>query len=959
MRFCINSLSLVTTTLLLSLTSPVYGQAAESPTARIKDAFQLQTAQNRKTQADQLFQQGNEQYDRSQLQKALEIYQQVLAIRREIGDRAGVGKTLNNIGRIYNDLAEYAQALEFYQQALAIRQELGDRAGVASTLNNIGAVYQNLSQYPQALEFYQRSLAIRQEVGDKTDIGLALNNIGMIYQSLDQYQQALEFYQQALAIRQNLGDRKGQGQILYNIGVVYDSMGQYSQALLFFQEALSLAQNTTGNEADILNGIGTVYSQLGQYSQALKYHQQALAILTKLRDRTGQGFTFHNIGFTYEQLKQDDKALAFYQQALAIRQSIGDRAGEGKTLNNIGLLYSRQVKYFQALKLLQQALTISEELGNRANVGRTLDSMGTVYKSLGQYSQSSESYQQALAIAREIGDRSSERITLSNIGNLLAQQNQPELAILFYKQSVNVTEAIRQQLRVLPIEQQQSYTATIADTYRHLADLLLQQNRVLEAQQVLDLLKVQELEDYLRNVRGNAQTAQGVDLLPAEQQLKESSLAILNREIQLGRELAALQKIPSANRTPSQQQRFAELVKIQQEMLRQFHEFINSPQVVALVQQLSPAARNQTIMPQFTKLQDLLQQLNQNAVLLYPLVLEDRLELVLTMPNTPPIHRSVAVQRQDLNRAIVEFRTALENPDSDATVPAQKLYNWLIKPIEKDLAQADAKTIVYAPDGQLRYIPLAALYDGKQWLAQRYSINNITALSLTQLNSKPSTKPRVLAAAFATGRYMVKVGPTPIPFSGLPFTRVEVENLAAMMPGTTKLLDSEFSPTATIPRLKDYTIVHLATHAMFVTGQPEDSFILFGDGSQITLRDIQTWKLPNADLVVLSACQTAVSSNGEEILGFGYQMQQTGAKAAIASLWSVNDGGTQALMSAFYTALQSGKMTKAEALQRAQVALITGDSSAQHSGSSLPPAVANRLSHPHYWAPFIVIGNGL
>jgi CHAT domain-containing protein len=172
--------------------------------------------------------------------------------------------------------------------------------------------------------------------------------------------------------------------------------------------------------------------------------------------------------------------------------------------------------------------------------------------------------------------------------------------------------------------------------------------------------------------------------------------------------------------------------------------------------------------------------------------------------------------------------------------------------------------------------------------------------------------------------------------------------------------------------MNDYNIVHLATHAAFVTGKPEDSFVLFGDGSRATLRDVENWSLPNVDLVVLSACETGVGGqfgNGEEILGFGYQMQRTGAKAAIASLWSVSDGGTQALMDTFYAALQTDKMTKTEALRQAQIALITGDYQVlgqqrgltvqQRINSNLPKTVTTRLSHPNYWAPFILIGNGL
>ncbi|MCU0543921.1 MAG: CHAT domain-containing protein [Oscillatoriaceae cyanobacterium Prado104] len=401
-----------------------------------------------------------------------------------------------------------------------------------------------------------------------------------------------------------------------------------------------------------------------------------------------------------------------------------------------------------------------------------------------------------------------------------------------------------------------------------------------------------------------------------------------------------------------------------------FNEFINSPEIVAIIQQLSP--RVQTVnLSQLTNIRsDILQPLEKKAVLIQPLILEDRLELVITTAESPPFRRTVTVKKQDLNRSILEFRIALENPKSEVKTPAKKLYDMLVKPLENDLSATQAQSIIYAPDGQLRYIPLAALYDGKQWLGQRFAINNITAMSLTKFTGETAAKPRVLAGAFATGRYNFERGSTRFAFSGLPFAGLEVENLAAMVPGTTKLIDREFN-RAMIPRLPDYTIIHLATHAIFTTGKPEDSFILLGDADVITMPDIQTLSLLNVDLVVLSACQTGIGGklgNGEEILGFGYQIQETGAKAAIASLWRVDDGGTQALMVAFYTALLSGN-SKAEALQKAQIALITGDDSVlgrsanlsilAQTRSGLKPSVASHLHHPYYWAPFILIGNGL
>jgi CHAT domain-containing protein/Tfp pilus assembly protein PilF len=879
--------------------------------------------------------------DLRQYEQALSFYQQSLIIRQELGDRQGEGLTLNNIGSVYGNLGQYEQALSYFQQSLTVRQDIGDRWGAGQTLNNIGVMYRILGQYEQALSFYQQSLTIRQELGDRQGESLTLNNLGSVYGNLGQYEQALSFYQQSLTIRQELGDRWGEGQTLNNLGEVYRALGQYEQAISFYGQSLTISQEM-GNrrgEGQTLNNIGNVYRNLGQYEQALDYFQQSLAIRQGIGDRQGEGQTFNNVGVVYRNLGQYEQALDYFQQSLAIRQGIGDRRGEGQTLNNLGNVYFSLGQYERALDYYEQALAIRIEVGDRRGEGANLNNIGEVYRNLGQYEQAFERYQQALTIAQEIGARSVEGVLFSNMGYLLAQQGQPELAIVFYKQSVNVRESIRGELVGLSQELQQSYTDTIADAYRALADLLLQQDRILEAQEVLDLLKLQELQDYeLQDVRGTAATRLGLDLWDAE-------AAILAR--------------------------FFTQLSINPQF--DFNTLIASRDIMANVQRLQRNARSQNLNPeQLVRLQDNLRQAG-NAALLYPLGLEDRLELVI-VTTEGLVRETVPVARGTLNAAIVNFRQAITDRRRSPVAQAQELYQWLMAPIADELEQAGVDTILYAADGQLRYIPLAALHDGEQWLTQRFTINHITAASLTDFSQSGAIDLSILTGAFPEESVEVDLGIEQVWFEGLPFAQQEVENLVSMIPNTTAFFSEAFSRTAIEPRLNAYRIIHLATHAEFHSGHPTDSFILLGDGDRITLFDLDQWQLPDVDLVVLSACKTAVSEelgNGEEILGFGYQVQRTGADAAIASLWYVSDGGTQHLMDGFYIALQNG-YPASEALRRAQIALITSDASilAEEQGntgdaestalsSGQPLNQRNDLTHPYYWAPFILIGNGL
>jgi CHAT domain-containing protein len=181
--------------------------------------------------------------------------------------------------------------------------------------------------------------------------------------------------------------------------------------------------------------------------------------------------------------------------------------------------------------------------------------------------------------------------------------------------------------------------------------------------------------------------------------------------------------------------------------------------------------------------------------------------------------------------------------------------------------------------------------------------------------------------------------------TALPATVREVQAIANSFNNSVTLIEEQFSRKAIESKFKNHNILHLATHAEFNTGAPDQSFIIFGNGDKIRLNEIADWQMPNIDLIILSACQTGSGKLGDgvEILGFGYQVQKAGAKQAIASLWKVDDNKTSVLMTAFYEELQKGNVTATEALRRAQVSLIK----------------SKDYNHPYYWSAFFAIGNGM
>jgi CHAT domain-containing protein/tetratricopeptide (TPR) repeat protein len=959
----------------------------------------LRETKNRQGEGAALGNLGNAYDSLGKYDKAIEFLLQHLAIAREIKDRLGEGNALGNMGVAYNSLGKYDKAIEFHLQSLAIAREIKDRLGEGNALRNLGIAYNSLGKYDKAIEFFLHSLAIVREIKNRLGEGQSLGNLGNAYYFLGKYDKAIEFHLQTLAIAREIKNRSGEGAALGNLGLAYYSLGKYDKAIEFYLQDLEIAREIKARfgEGKALGGLGIAYSSLSKYDKAIEYQLQSLEVAQEIKDRLGEGQSLGDLGNTYYKLGKYDKAIEFYLQSLAIAREIKDRLGEGKALGGLGIAYDSLGKYDKAIEFYLQSLAIAREIKDRLGEGQSLGNLGSTYYSLGKYDKAIEfylqylviareikdrsgemyglnslgyayrsldrdreamiSYQQALSIAREIGDRNVEGYALANLGIVLSKAKRPELAILFYKQSINVREAIRKDISKLDKDIQKSYLATVESTYRNLADLLLKQDRILEAQQVLDLLKVEELNEYLRTPTRSSHTEQGTELRTQEKTF-----------IALALELDELQKRKLANNiTAAEQERLNKLVKSEQEQQNQFIAFLDSDPVQTLVKELrlKEQQQNVDITNNFQNLRTDILNKYPNAVLLYPLILEDRLELILITAKTTPIRRTINLKREKLNQEITNFLAGLRDPSSqDIQKPAQQMYTWLIKPFETELAELKIDTIVYAPDGQLRYIPLAALHDGKQWLVEKYRVNNITAASLTKFNKPPIATPKIFAGAFGN---VNKQG-----FSRLPATLTEVKKIADRFPNTATFIETAFTKELTTTNSNSYTILHLATHGQLSTGDPKDSFILFGDGEKATITDIRKWALTNVDLVVLSACQSGLGSklgNGVEILGLGYQIQAAGARMSIATLWKVSDVGTEKLMDAFYTAVKTGKVSNVEALRQAQVAMITGNyeglgetrgivsiEARPRSTSSTAPT---KISHPYYWAAFILIGNGL
>jgi len=360
-------------------------------------------------------------------------------------------------------------------------------------------------------------------------------------------------------------------------------------------------------------------------------------------------------------------------------------------------------------------------------------------------------------------------------------------------------------------------------------------------------------------------------------------------------------------------------------------------------------------------------QTGKSSAVVYVRQFPDRLELVLVLPDRTPISKTVPQSNAAiLQQTIKEFRRAVYDFTDSSTykAPSQQLYQWLILPIESNLKALGIDTLIFCMDAGLRQIPLAALYDGKQFIVEKYSLGSIPSVSLTNTSYKAVKDSQVLGMGASKFQ---KLQP-------LPAVPVELAAITQQLWTGESFLNEQFTLNnlKAHSRRKPFRIIHLATHADFQAGDSSNSYIQLWD-TQLRLAQLRQmgWnKLPQVELLVLSACRTAVGDVQAE-LGFGGLAVQAGVKSALASLWYVSDEGTLALMSEFYQHLSQPNVTiKAEALRQAQIAMLRGQLRLENGKLrgldklrqiSLPPELASRgdrdLSHPFYWAAFTMIGS--
>ena len=900
-----------------------------------------------------------------QPQKALDYFNEALPICREVGDRAQEATTLNNIGAVYDSTGQPQNALDYFNQALPILKAVGDRAVEATTLNNIGRVYNSIAQWQKALDYFNPALPIFKAVGDRAQEATTLNNIGVTYDSIGEWQKALEYYQQALPISREVGDRAQEAITLGNIGFIYSNIGQPQKALDYFKQVLPIfkAVGDRAQEAAALNNIGEVYRSIGQRQKALDNFNEALRIRKEVDDRAGEATTQNNIGVVYS-ISQPQQALNEFNQALAIFKALGDRAGEATTLNNIGLVYKNIGQSQKALDYYNQALSISNKVSYRAGVATTLNNIGSLYDSIGQPQKTLDYFNQALPIFKAVGDRAREATTLSNIGFVYRNTKRPTEAIKLFEEAVKITLEMRGGLQRT---NRQNFLEMQTGTTVALVDLFIEQNKPDRAYEWINRVTTAELADYTRLIDAKVANPQAQKAIDDWNQ-KHQQLQSLRQQ---------LQQNFSQDRSRQMRDLEAKVNKQAEDISRSF------PEVAELFE---------------TKLADI-DQLRKNipsgTVIIHPVLLTEfnkiaifvitKDQLTVTQKNINP---------KEFNQLLTQYSKQLENRfDSNYLVTSQKLYDILIRPVAYKIPTASSTQVSIIAPRQLRYLPFETLYDSKteKYLIQKYPINYLTFISprswqnrqqmelvtplknilsiqgiafiaiIGRLGFLVSRKFGIVAAgtlvvvsggvAFwlasgSTTPILALGNPKPIKPYTLDGAEEEVKEISKIITGSKSYIHQD----ATLDRFKTeaprFPFLHLATHGCFQLEGCKNlnmkaNTILFAD-KEYDIADAALLGLQNTELLALSACQTAKETdvNGEQISGVAYVFERAGAQAVIASLWIAEDTKTKEIAIQFYQNIKKG-MSKSEAMRQGKLSQIK-----------------SHKSHPFFWSPLILIGDG-
>jgi CHAT domain-containing protein len=847
------------------------------------------------------------------------------------------------------DAGQFDEAAQLWQEAAQAYEKTSDREGMAKSLINRAQALQDLGLYPRACDTLLQAFAIENSDCKPEEIDRLLKTL------YPKHKESLSPLTQAIGLR-SLGD------VLRRQGML-----ELSQVTL--QLSWTIAENTPEASATLLS-LGNTERAIGNKIRDRMDYEA----ITEIIDRQSQDAV----------LAPYQPAFNTYQQAVTVASSSPIPKLQAQ-LNHLKLLLDLQQwwtdqtnrriaswsrfeefasivrgkTFLSALetKLSNEALKIQSQI--ESNLATLAPSRAGIYARI-NFAQSLIQSKQtdkvepvldiALQQARTLGDVRAESYALGYLGKVYDRNKQ-----------LNKATELTQEALILS-QQENSFGDAREITYLWQSQLgnLLKEKGDTKGAIVSYVSAFNTLQSLRSDLNANNRDVQ-FDFL---QEVKPVYLELADLLLQSNLTPEELNTLVLVNPDPVRGQSNLQTSNSRLELARRAIESLQLAELDNFFQ--DPCSQETDVAVQ-------IEQIDPQAAVIYPIVLKDRIEVILSLPGKPLEEAVISIKESDVNDTLDRLYDYLDNttvnnsarnilatanPDpQELKANLQQLlpiftqiYDWLIRPFETSLKASQTQNLVFVLNGQLQRVPMAALYDGKKYAIEKYGIALVPSLQLMDLRKLERQQLKVLAAGVSQ---QVQVQGEIFP--ALVNVPIELNAIAQAFPASEKLLNREFTVTTFQSQLQsNFPIVHLATHGLF-SSNPQKNFIITGDGNSIDIERLSTLlrteKTNDLELLVLSACETATGDE-RAVLGLAGVAIRSGARSTLATLWAVEDASTAALMSQFYQELKRPQMKKLTALRMAQRSLL-------ESLKSQPPfdELKDLPPHPYYWAAYVLVGN--
>ena len=940
---------------------------------------------------------------------AEELYEKILVIDEE---RFGINHpftacTLNSLGFVLHLAGNFAEAENHHKRALAIKdKEFGsDHVDVARCHLGLGLVYISIGCYAEAEEYVKRALTIyeKKHGSSHPDVARCLNSLALVYQtngsSFDsilevelhglarqedkELEDAIEAYErqqerelddaiEAHERRQeqefqdsiDAHERKQERELDDAIEAHERRQEQELQDSIDAHERKqerelddAIEAHERRQEQELQDSIDA-YERLQEreFEDAIEAHErlkeQELEDAIEAYERQQEealenainAFEKNN-GLIFYKIDMNTIAEKCLRRSLAILEKAfgNDHPDIASTLDSLALVYLFKKQFMEAEDCLNRSLSIRRKIltEEHPDIAASFNNFALLFNATDRY-EDAEAYNKRALVIREkvLGSVHPDLArSLINLSNIYEKKGQTVAAVFLRKRAINIIQKVRQNVSKIGKNILSSFDKTVGEYYDDTANVLIKAERYGEASFVMGILKEKEQFELLRRDRQTDIATRTISYNDAEAPIAARFDELGSTLSTLGKQEESLKQIK--NRTPEQNQELSAIKEQLKKVNQEFSEFLDNlhealpPREVTQIDQDSYKLINMT-------------DADANTVAIFTVTAEESFHAVMVTPHGRKAFSSDH-KATDIATKVLKFRELLKEPEDTAFLALSKeLYDIIIRPMEEELLSGEYSTILWMLNGVLRLLPLAALHDGKQFVLEKFRNVCITTCSTIGQQPHESWNGLGMGVTLKHGDH-----------SPLPAVKEELEGIISMdsatgiMPGDI-LLDEAFTRDAMESHLEEgYKAVHIASHFELNPANETMSYLLLGDGSTIRMDELRSIPrlFKGVDLVAFSACSTGLgtaSTRGREVDGIGYLGEMQGAKTVMATLWPVEDKSTSMLMREFYRLREEG-MTTAEALRQAQLCLLNGKFTSEEG---------HDFTHPYFWAPFILIGNG-